>query len=79
MTAWFTPELRDQMMSIVIGSTFRGLLTGVAAGWVAKRFNSMLIAVLVGFGVGLVLSYLNRWLAKPTMSPSTAPGSTICR
>ena len=58
MTAWFTPEVRDQMMSIVIGSTFKGLLTGVAAGWAAKRFNSMVIAVLVGLGVGLVLSYL---------------------
>jgi len=58
MTAWFTPEVRDQMMSIVIGSTFKGLLTGVVAGWAAKRFNSMLIAVLVGLGVGLVLSYL---------------------
>jgi peptidoglycan/LPS O-acetylase OafA/YrhL len=57
LTAWFTPEVHDQMMSIVIGSTFKGLLTGLAAGWVAKRYNSMTAAVLTGLGVGLLLSY----------------------
>ena len=57
LTAWFTPEVRDQILSIVIGSTGKGLLTGLAAGWVAKKYNSMLAAVLVGLGVGLVLSY----------------------
>jgi small basic protein len=58
LTAWFTPEVRDQMMSIVIGSTFKGLLTGLAAGWAAKRYNSMTVAIIVGFCVGLLLSYL---------------------
>jgi peptidoglycan/LPS O-acetylase OafA/YrhL len=57
LTAWFTPEVRDQMLSIVIGSTFKGLLTGLAAGWVAKKWNSMMAAVLVGLGVGFALSY----------------------
>lgn len=58
LTAWFTPEVRDQMLSIVIGSTGKGLLTGLAAGWVARRYNSMLAAVLVGLGVGFLLSFL---------------------
>ena len=57
LTAWFTPEVRDQMMSIVIGSTGKGLLTGLAAGWAARRWNSMLVAVLVGLAVGFVLSF----------------------
>lgn len=57
LTAWFTPEVRDQMLSIVIGSTGKGLLTGLAAGWVAKRWNSMTAAVLVGLAVGFALSY----------------------
>jgi len=57
LSAWFTPEVREQMLSIVIGSTFKGLLTGLAAGWVAKKWNSMTAAVLVGLGVGLALSY----------------------
>jgi hypothetical protein len=57
LTAWFTPEVREQMLSIVIGSTGKGLLTGLAAGWVARKWNSMTAAVLVGLGVGLVRSY----------------------
>jgi small basic protein len=57
LTAWFTPEVRTQMLSIVIGSTGKGLLTGLAAGWVARRYDSTLAAVLVGLGVGFVLSY----------------------
>jgi small basic protein len=57
LTAWFTPEVREQMLSIAIGSTGKGLLTGLLAGWAARRWNSMLVAVLVGLGVGLVLSY----------------------
>lgn len=57
LSAWFTPEVRDQMLSIVLGSTGKGLITGIAAGWAARRWNSMAIAVLVGFAVGLALSY----------------------
>lgn len=57
LTAWFTPEVREQILSIVIGSTGKGLITGLLAGWAARRWNSMLVAVLVGLGVGLVLSY----------------------
>ena len=57
LTAWFTPDVRNQMLSIIIGSTFKGLLTGLAAGWVARKWNSMTAAVLVGLGVGFVLSY----------------------
>lgn len=57
LTAWFTPEVRDQMLSIVIGSTGKGLLTGLAAGWAAKRWNSMSVAVLVGLAVGFLLSF----------------------
>lgn len=57
LTAWFTPEVRDQMLSIVIGSTGKGLITGLAAGWAAKRWDSMTVAVLVGLAVGLLLSF----------------------
>jgi uncharacterized membrane protein (Fun14 family) len=58
LTAWFTPEVRDQMLSIVIGSTGKGLLTGLAAGWAARRYDSMVVAVLVGLAVGFLLSVL---------------------
>ena len=33
LTAWFTPAVRDQIMGIVVGSTFKGVLTGLAGVW----------------------------------------------
>jgi len=59
LSAWFTPEVRDQMLSIVIGSTFKGLLTGLAAGWVAKKWNSMTAAVLALGIAGLTVGRLS--------------------
>ncbi len=49
---------KDQLFGIVIGSTFKGLLTGLAAGFYARRARSLGKGVLVGLVVGLVLSFL---------------------
>jgi small basic protein len=56
-TAWFTPQVRDQMLSIIIGSTFKGLVAGVAAGWYARRVQSVPKGIVFGFIVGLVLAF----------------------
>jgi hypothetical protein len=58
LSAWFTPEARPQIVSIVLASTVKGLLTGAAAGEVARRWRSMTLAVTVGIVVGFVLSVL---------------------
>jgi peptidoglycan/LPS O-acetylase OafA/YrhL len=66
-SAAFTPAARPLIVSIMVASTIKGLLTGVAAGWVARRTNSMAYAVLVGFAVGFALSF-----AAAAVSPDTA-------
>lgn len=58
LSAWFTPEARTLMMVIVIGSTTKGFITGLVAGWIAQRTNSLVRALAAGLIVGLVLSYL---------------------
>lgn len=58
LSAYFTPATHSMMLQIVTGSTLKGLATGLAAGWVAKRYNSMPLAVVAGLTVGLVLGYL---------------------
>ena len=40
LTAWFTPEVRAQLLGIVIGSTVKGLIAGVLIGYFAKKVNS---------------------------------------
>lgn len=57
LTAWFTPDVRAQIMGIVIGSTFKGVLTGLAAGLFARKVESTAGGLLVGLAAGALLSY----------------------
>ncbi len=56
-TAWFTPEVRNQMLGIIIGSTGKGVIAGVAAGWYARRVQSVPKGIAFGFIVGLLLAF----------------------
>jgi hypothetical protein len=57
LTAYFTPEVRNQLLGIVIGSTFKGLVAGISIGFFAKKVESLPLGVLFGLGVGLVLAF----------------------
>jgi hypothetical protein len=57
LTAWFTPAVRDQVAGIVVGSTFKGAIAGIVAGWFAKKVNSVPLGILVGLVTGLLLAY----------------------
>ena len=58
MTALFTPEVRSQIVGIVIGSTVKGLLTGVIIGFFATRVRSLALGTLFGLVVGAFFAYL---------------------
>jgi len=58
LTALFTPEVRDQIVGIVIGSTIKGLLTGVIVGFFAKKVHSLAIGTVFGLIVGAFFAYL---------------------
>ena len=64
-TAWFTPEVRTQMLSIIIGSTFKGVVAGIAAGWYARRVHSVPKGIVFGFIVGLVLAFAVAAMPNP--------------
>lgn len=57
-TAWFTPEARAQLAGIVVGSTIKGLIAGVAIGFFARKVNSLVLGILFGLGVGFVLAFI---------------------
>ena len=76
------PELRDQILSIVLGSTAKGLLTGLAAGWAARRWNSIYVAVLVGSirngtvnGPVVLVRVIINFAGFAGLAPSCATGS----
>lgn len=52
------PDVKAQILMIIIGSTFKGLVTGMVAGLVATRYRSLPLGIGVGLAVGLVLSWL---------------------
>lgn len=58
LTAYFTPEVRNQLLGIVIGSTFKGLVAGLSIGFFARRVQSPPLGVLFGLAVGLVLAWI---------------------
>ena len=58
LTAWFTPAVRNQLAGIVVSSTFKGVIAGVAIGFFAKKFRSLTLGILFGLAVGALLAFL---------------------
>ena len=58
LTAWFTPAVRDQLVGIVISSTFKGIIAGIAIGFFAKKFHSLPLGIAFGLAVGALLAFL---------------------
>jgi hypothetical protein len=56
-TAWFTPEVRVEMATIIIGSTFKGLVAGILIGVFARKVRSVPLGILFGLAVGALLAF----------------------
>jgi hypothetical protein len=59
------PELKGEIMSIVIGSTFKGLIVGAIIGWYATRTNSLAKGMLVGMLVSAFFAFLIAVMPRP--------------
>ena len=66
LSAWFTPAVRAQLLTIVIGSTVKGLIAGILIGYFAKKVNSLPLGLLFGLGIGLLLAYAVAAMPDPT-------------
>ena len=51
------PAIKAGIVGIVMGSTFKGLLTGAIIGWFSKRTQSLGLAIVFGLGVGVALAF----------------------
>jgi hypothetical protein len=56
LTAWFTPEVRNQLMFIVMGSSFKGLVAGLITGFVARRVKSIPLGILAGLVIAAIVT-----------------------
>jgi len=52
------PDVKAAIVGIVIGSTFKGLLTGLATGFFATKFKSLPLGIVAGLAIGCVLSWI---------------------
>jgi len=57
-TAWFYPEARPLLTSIMIGSSIKGMVVGLLSGWFARRVHSTAWGIVVGSGLGLLFAFL---------------------
>jgi hypothetical protein len=58
LTSLFTPEVRDQLGTIVVGSTFKGLVAGALIGAFARRVQSLAWVLIFGVLVSGFFAYL---------------------
>jgi len=65
LTAWFTPAARPALLGIVIGSTVKGLITGICIGYFAKKVNSLAMGIFFGLAVGMFLAFLVAAMPQP--------------
>ena len=77
LTAWFTPAVRDQLGGIVVGSTVKGIIAGIAIGLFAKKFHSLPLGFLFGLGVGAFLAFLIALLQGGYYLEIILPGSIV--
>ena len=46
------------ILEIVIGSTLKGMIAGICAGWFARKVRSVPAGIAFGLAIGLGLAYL---------------------
>ncbi len=76
-TAWFTPAARSGIAGIIVGSTFKGIIAGVAAGIFARKVNSVPLGILFGLAVGFALAFLVAYLQHGYYFEIILPGSIV--
>jgi hypothetical protein len=77
MTAWFTPEARAQLAGIIIGSTFKGIIAGVAIGLFARKVDSLPLGILFGLTVGFLLAFIVAYREHGHYFAIILPGSIV--
>ncbi len=57
-SAWFYPEVRSMIGSIMVGSSIKGMIVGLLTGWFARRVHSTPWGIVVGSALGLLFAFL---------------------
>ena len=77
LSAWFTPAVRAQIVGIVVGSTIKVLIAGVAIGFFARNVHSLALGILFGLAVGFVLAFIVAQMQHGYYFEIILPGSIV--
>ena len=77
LTAWFEPAVRNELGIIVVSSTIKGIIAGVAIGFFAKKFHSLPLGILFGLLVGAFLAYLTALMTGGYYFQIILPGTLV--
>jgi hypothetical protein len=77
LSAWFTPAVRSQLLGIVVGSTIKGLIAGVAIGFFARKVHSLALGIIFGLAVGFVLAFIVAQMQHGYYFEIILPGSIV--
>lgn len=58
LSGFFEPSLAPVMGSVITFSLLKGLLAGLATGYVSQKIHSMLLGIVAGVGIAAALSFL---------------------
>jgi hypothetical protein len=58
LSGFLEPSLAPVMSSVITFSLLKGLVSGIAIGYVSQRFHSMLVGILAGLGIAAALSLI---------------------
>jgi hypothetical protein len=75
--AWFTPAARAGLVGIIIGSTVKGIIAGIAIGLFARKVHSLFLGILFGLAVGFVLAFIIAQLQHGYYLQIILPGSLV--
>jgi peptidoglycan/LPS O-acetylase OafA/YrhL len=56
-SAWFTPEVRPEMMAIILYSALKGLVGGLLIGFFSRKVKSVPLGILFGLFIGALLAF----------------------
>jgi len=77
LTAWFTPEARSQMLGIVVGSTFKGLVAGAIIGLFARKVQNLGWTLVFGTFIGALLAFFIAQMGGKYYLEIILPGSLV--
>jgi len=82
LSGFFEPSLAPMMGSVVTFSMLKGLVVGVAIGYLSLKVRSMAIGIIAGIAIAAILSLLvvlraGRELFLDIMLPGTLLGAIV--